>query len=54
MPKDDFLLSVRTALGTVLPRVDAEHPYTSRDELEGILRRANSDIWLSRGAVAGF
>src|SRR5947209_4671518 len=52
MAKDDFLLSVRTAVGTLLPRVDAEHPYTDREELEGILRR--SDLWLSKSAVAGF
>ena len=52
MAKDDFLLSVRTAVGTLLPRVDADHPYTDRDELAGILRR--SDLWLSKSAVAGF
>lgn len=52
MAKEDFLLSVRTAVGTLLPRVDADHPYTDREELEGILQR--SDLWLSRNAVAGF
>jgi hypothetical protein len=52
MAKDEFLLSVRTAVGTLLPRVDADHPYTDRDELAGILRR--SDLWLSKSAVAGF
>jgi hypothetical protein len=52
MAKEDFLMSVRTAVGTLLPRVDADHPYTDRNELEGILRR--SVLWLSKSAVAGF
>jgi hypothetical protein len=54
MPKEDFLMSVRTAVGTVLPRVDADHPYPNRDELEGIFRKAGADLWLTRSAVAGF
>ena len=52
MAKDDFLMSVRTAVGTLLPRVDADHPYTDRDELAGLLRK--SDLWLTKSAVAGF
>jgi hypothetical protein len=52
MAKDDFFLSVRTAVGTLLPRVDADHPYIDREELASILRGA--DLWLSRSAVAGF
>jgi hypothetical protein len=52
MAKDDFALSVRMAVGPLLPPVDADHPYTDREELEGILRRDN--VWLSRSAVAGF
>ena len=52
MAKEDFLMSVRTAVGTLLPPVDVDHPYTDRGELEGILRRSN--LWLTRGAVAGY
>jgi hypothetical protein len=52
MANEDFLMSVRTAVGTLLPRVDADHPYTDRDELAGILRK--SSLWLTKGAVAGY
>ena len=54
MAKEDFLISVRTAMGTVLPRADADHPYPDRENLEEIFRRSTSDLWLSRSAVAGF
>jgi hypothetical protein len=52
MAKDDFLMSVRSAVGTLLPPVDADHPYTDREELAGLLRK--DARWLSKRAVAGF
>ncbi len=52
MARDKFFLSVRTAVGTILPRVDAEHNYTEPTELERILRGAT--FWLTPGSVAGF
>ena len=41
-------------MGTVLPRADANHPYTDQAKLAEIFRRSTSDLWLSKSAVAGF
>ena len=52
MTKNHFIENVRSAVSSVLPRVDAEHPYTARGELERLLRR--DDLWLRRDSVEGF
>jgi hypothetical protein len=52
MAKELFIENVRSAVSSVLPRVDAEHPYTAREELERLLRR--DDLWLRKNSVGGF
>jgi len=52
MPKDEFFQSVRTAVGFLAPRVEADNPLLAPAGLEKGL--ANATIWLTPKSVEGF